>query len=154
MLHRRTNTGSSPAGPSPSTSTPPKTNTAYKPLRRGSSNLYSAPQSGAKARYNLPSPSPGLSVNTGGPTYGGPSGYTPSVPGFAPNDYGHGLGGTFDLTENPAVGGKGTAAWMDITRTSLDKLGKGLGDASRVDRSLSLVWGYVMAFSYCMRRSS
>ena len=150
MLHRRTNTDSSPAVPSPSSSTPPVVNTAYKPLRRASSNLYSTPQSGAKARYSLPAPSPGLSVNTGGPLYGGSGGLAPPGAGgvgYAPNGYGHGLGGTFDLAESQRSAGGGTADWADMARTGLERAKRGFEDAARVDRSLSLVWGYVIALA-------
>lgn len=137
MLHRRNNSsaaGSSSAPPTASTSTPPRTNTAYQPLRRGSSNLYSTPQSGAKARYNVPSPSPGLGVNTG---YLSPNGYGASSPGF-------GSTGAYDLTGDPLADGLGRGGgsdWMGVARTGVERFKKGLSDAGRVDRSVSLVWG-------------
>ena len=143
MLHRRTNTdtaGRPPLSSPPVISTPPKSNTAYTPLRRPSQNLYATPQSGIKARYNLPSPSlglsPGLTVNTAGYGTGGNG------------SNGYGFGGAYDLShdypaESSSRRGSESVDYMGNVRGTLDKLRRGLEDACRIDKSLTMVVGYV-----------
>lgn len=135
MLHRRTNTDTTNARPSlasplPAISTPPKQNTAYRPLRRPSQTLYATPQSGAKPRYSLPSPSPGLTVNTAGHGLGG---------------NGYGFGGAYDLTPDYGTGSSSKSGPIDYignVRGVLDRLRRGLEDACRIDKSLTMVFGY------------
>lgn len=146
MLQRRVNADSAnakpPASPSTHTSTPPKSNTAYKPLRRTSSNLYPTSQTGSKPRYSLPSPSLGLPTNSAGYGYGGNGSGNGNVNGY-------GFGGTYDLTEGFGSGSSGypiSVDYMAIVRGVLDRFKRGMEDACRLDKSLTMVFGLVYIF--------
>lgn len=165
MLHRRPGHSSDPASgappfsphaaPSPSSPQNKKQpNKTYTPLRRQSSGLYASqtPASGQRARYNLPSPSPVIIPSSPGytrrPSAGG---YGPASPGqgyFPPNGNTLGLGGYGNgHSYSDGAGGGSGAGWEDgvqgvvkLVRVSLGRLGKGLEDAARMDRSWTLVW--------------
>lgn len=141
MLHRRT-TSSAPGGSSSAPSMgqtpnlPTNINKSYTPLRRPSQTLYNTPQSSSsaigKARYKLPSPSPGLGagqlyVNTA------PQG----------NDY-FPARSSIDLGDDDALYGQGTSSsrqdWIRQVRYGLERMKMGLRDGLKLDRSLGLVW--------------
>ena len=147
MLHRRTTTHtdlsnsipsqhpSTVSGPS-STPPPPVRNKAYTPLRRQSSNLYPTPPSGPKARYNLPPVSP---------SHLGGMGSSPALPHPGAGGYTVGAGLGFGKSGFEADGmengrGKGEKI-LERVRAGLERVTRGLNDASRLDKSWSLVWG-------------
>ncbi|KAL7421543.1 hypothetical protein Q5752_003312 [Cryptotrichosporon argae] len=128
MLHRRRPTdGLPPSGPPPSAPPPPAylstpPNTAYRPLRRPSSQLY--PSAPGAARYAVP-----VSPYEHGGGYGFPS----SSPGAA---YTHGNG-------NGKGSGGGEGDWASVVhwlRNGIESARDGVRDAVRLDRSWSLVW--------------
>jgi hypothetical protein len=128
MLHRRPpSTSAVPtfsAAPSSPIPPPSNRNKAYTPLRRQSSNLYGTPPGQMKPRYNLPSPSPGLSVHTG---------YNSNQVFPFPTPH-QGNYGAFE----------GQGDWKDTSlslfRTNVDYSRRGFNDALRMDRSWGLVW--------------
>jgi hypothetical protein len=121
MLHRRTTSTAPSAGQN--TNIPSNTNNTYTPLRRPSQQLYNTPtQSAPKARYALPSPS--LNYLSPG---NGPAGYTQRQ--------------SIDLgDEGMDIRVEG---WGKVVRSGMDRFKMGLRDGLKLDRSLTLVWGWV-----------
>ncbi|KAK4684661.1 hypothetical protein P7C73_g5507, partial [Tremellales sp. Uapishka_1] len=113
MIHRRP-----PAAPSSSSSAPAAVNSTHTPLRRPSARLYATPQSGIKAQYDLPSPTPSYSLGS------------PSL--YANRSFEEDI----SYESEPFTGD-----WKERVRKALDKLRKGFGDSTRLDRSWGLVWG-------------
>ncbi|WWD17397.1 hypothetical protein CI109_101838 [Kwoniella shandongensis] len=143
MLHRRPTTGresvstSSQPPPPPPASSSPRANKTYTPLRRQSTNLYASntPSSGPRARYNVPSPLPSpLNIGAGAGSSGGYAGYNSY--GYSGGSSGGGGGGD----EWIESGGRGVNGWKGFVRSSLERLGYGLKDAVRLERSWNLVW--------------
>ncbi|WVF71591.1 hypothetical protein IAT40_006399 [Kwoniella sp. CBS 6097] len=175
MLHRRPTastsvsaSGSVSAGNSTpprrdsNTKTPTSTNTAYKPLRRQSANLYPNPNSNASqsipsafnnpnapsARYNLPLPSP-LNISSGG-AYPAPP---PSSPGYSygnvyqPNGYGYPVGPSSSSGYQGGASGRGRGEFElsaeGMRRSIRDFMGNvstGLRDGLKLEKSWNLVW--------------
>ncbi|OCF36736.1 hypothetical protein I316_01332 [Kwoniella heveanensis BCC8398] len=169
MLHRRP-TASASVGVSSTTSgpgTPPRrdssnsnTNTAYRPLRRQSANLYpNASQStpsafsnpdAPSARYTLPIPSP-LNISSG--SYAAPA--SSSQQGLAygnsyqPNGYGFSSGpGPGYVAGYEGGGGGGGRRVVDFSAEGMkriisdfvDNVGAGLRDGLKLEKSWNLVW--------------
>lgn len=165
MLHRRTTSTkpggslhitSPPASLSPQSVEPntPNQNQAFSLPRRQSANLYATPVSAPRARYNIPSPSPsylGLSVTppvyTSSPTYGQSATFGGSM---SANGYGTGYGAGLSLDDDVAQSSAGGSiqGWFGKVGRSVDSCRRGMGDSVRLDKSLSLVFGYVSSSSF------